>query len=304
MIENQNRILNRQHAGIDLMKVKLYSSPVISLKEDATVASVLLKMQLNNIKTVLITLEKKPIGIITETDIVKFLEEDKTNRALDEIPVTEIMKEKVISITEGQQDHLNQCAQRMKIFKIGSIILTDEIDGEARGITTKTDITNAFSVMYQRKCKVKDYMKKKVITCRKSDSIQYALNMINKNGISRLIVTDQFGNPSGIITRNTFFKYTSNIKKGTRKALDYWNQTELDVSLPIENLLDQEVLVVNLEDDLADAAKLMIKNLVSGIPVINNEERLVGIVTKSDVVSAFTEVESNTQLLEKYKQTH
>jgi len=303
MSENQNLILNRKDTGRYLMKIKLYSAPVISLKENATIDSVLLKMQLNNIRTVLITSEKKPRGIVTETDIVKFLEDDKTNRALDEIPVIEIMKEKVISITDEQQDHLNQCSQRMEIFKIGSIIITDE-DGVARGITTKTDITSAFSVMYQGKCKVKDYMSKNVVTCRKSDSIQYALNMINKNGISRLIVTDQFGNPTGLITRNTFLRYANNIKKSSKKALDYWNPTDLDIALPIEKLLDQDVLVLNLEDDLAEAAKLMVKNLVGGIPVINNERKLVGIVTKSDVVRAFSEVESNSQLLEKYKQTH
>ncbi|HSB50982.1 MAG TPA: CBS domain-containing protein [Nitrosopumilaceae archaeon] len=303
MSENQNLILNRKDTGRYLMKIKLYSAPVISLKENATIDSVLLKMQLNNIRTVLITSEKKPRGIVTETDIVKFLEDDKTNRALDEIPVTEIMKEKVISITDEQQDHLNQCSQRMEIFKIGSIIITDE-DGVARGITTKTDITSAFSVMYRGKCKVKEYMSKNVVTCRKSDSIQYALNMINKNGISRLIVTDQFGNPTGLITRNTFLRYANNIKKSSKKALDYWNPTDLDIALPIEKLLDQDVLVLNLEDDLAEAAKLMVKNLVGGIPVINNERKLVGIVTKSDVVRAFSEVESNSQLLEKYKQTH
>lgn len=286
------------------MNVKRCSSPVISLTESATINNALLKMQLNNIKTILITLENKPRGIITETDIVKFLGADKTNRTLDEIPVTEIMKDKVISIIEGQQDHLNQCAQRMRIFNIGSIIITNEDDGSTVGITTKTDITNAFSIMYQGRCKVKDYMKKKVVTCRKSDSIQYALDTINQNGISRLIVTDQFGNPSGIITRNSFFRYTNNIKSGSKKILDYWNHTDLDLSLPVEKILDQDVVYVNLEDDLSEAAKLMIKNLISGIPVINNKRGLVGIVTKSDVVRAFTEVESNTQLLEKYKQTH
>ncbi len=67
------------------MKVKLYSSPVVSLGNDATIDRVLLKMQLNHIKTVLITSGKTPLGVITETDIGKFLEEDNFNRALEEI---------------------------------------------------------------------------------------------------------------------------------------------------------------------------------------------------------------------------
>jgi len=303
MTDNQYLILNRQSDERDSMKVKLYSSPVISLEKVATIDRVLLKIQLNNIKTVLITSGKTPLGVITETDIVKFLEEDKTSRALDEIPVTELMTGKLISITGGQQDHLNQCAQRMEIFKIGAIIILDEY-GKVTGITSKTDITNAYSKIYPGKFKVKDYMTKKVATCRKSDSIQFALNMINKNGISRLVVTDQYGIPAGIITRNTFLKHTNNFKKGSHKALDYWTPTKLSKTLPIEKILNHDILLVDLEDDLAEAARLMIKNLVSGIPVIDKEKNLVGIITKSDVVRAFTQVESNAHLLEKYKLTY
>ena len=303
MLDNQYLILNQQNNNRDSMKVKLYSSPVVSLDKYTTIDRTLLKMQLNHIKTVLITSEKKPIGIITETDIVKFLEEDNSNRALDEIPVTEIMKVKLISITGGQQDHLNQCAQRMEIFKIGAIIILNE-DGEVMGITSKTDITNAYSIMYPGKFKVKDHMTKKVVTCRKSDSIRFALNMINKNEISRLVVTDQYGNPASIITRNTFLKHTNNFKKGSQKLPDYWNPTTLDQTLPVEKLLNDVILLVNLEVDLAEAARLMIKNLVSGIPVVDIKRNLVGIITKSDVVRAFTQIESNASLLEKYKQTH
>jgi len=303
MTDNQYLILNRQYDEKNSMKVKLYSSPVISLKKEATIDRVLLKMQLNYIKTVLITSEKTPLGVITETDIVKFLEEDKTSRALDEIPVTELMTGKLISITGGQQDHLNQCAQRMEIFKIGTILILDE-DGGVMGITSKTDITNAYSIMYPGKFKVKDHMTKKVTTCRKSDSLQFALNMINKNGISRLVVTDQYGKPTNIITRNTFLKHTNNFKKSSQKVLDYWNPTKLSKTLPVEKLLNHGTFLVDLEDDLAEAAGLMIRNLVSGIPVIDKEKNLVGVITKSDVVRAFTQVESNANLLEKYKLTH
>jgi predicted transcriptional regulator len=182
------------------------------------------------------------------------------------------------------------------------IILDD--DGKVTGITTKTDITNAYSRMYPGKFKVKDYMTKKVTTCRKSDSLQFALNMINKNGISRLVVTDQYGIPAGIITRNTFLKHTNNFKKSSHKALDYWTPTKLSKTLPVEKILNHDILLVDLEDDLAEAARLMVKNLVSGIPVIDKEKNLVGIITKSDVVRAFTQVESNAHLLEKYKQTY
>ena len=285
------------------MKAKLYSSPVVSVEKDATIDSVLLKMQLNYIKSLLITSKNKPTGIVTETDIVKFLEEDKSKRALDKIPVTEIMKKRLITITQGQQDHLHQCATRMEIFKIGAVIVLDD-EGYVTGITTKTDITNAYSKTYQEKYKVKDFMSKIASTCRKSDSLKFALKMINKNSISRLVVTDNDGNPIGMITRNTFLRHSNNFKKPNSKSIDYWKSTKLRSSLPVETLLYQDLLTVNLEEDLAEAARLMMNNIVSGLPVVEKNRTLVGIICKSDVVRAFSQVESNTILLEKYKLTH
>jgi len=302
MTDNQSPVLNENRKLSSDMKVKLCSSPVVMLNDEYTIDHVLLKMQLNHIKTVVITSKDKPQGVVTETDIVKFLEDDKTDRALDKIPVTELMKKRLITIAQGQQDHLHQCASRMEIFKIGAVIVLDD-DGYATGITTKTDITDAYSKMYQGKYKVKDYMSKMVITCRKSDSLKFALNIINKNNISRLVVTDNDGNPVGIVSRNSFVRHTSNFKKTTGESLDYWNNTKLS-SLPVETVLSLELLTVNLDEDLAGAARLMIKNIVSGLAVVDKSRNLVGLITKSDVARAFSQVESNTILLEKYKQTH
>jgi predicted transcriptional regulator len=191
----------------------------------------------------------------------------------------------------------------MEIFKIGAVIVLDD-EGYVTGVTTKTDITNAYSKIYREKYKVKDFMSKIVSTCRKSDSLKFALKMINKNSISRLVVTDNDGNPIGTITRNTFLRHSNNFKKLSSKSLDYWKPTKLRSSLPVETLLHQDLLTVNLEVDLAEAARLMINNIVSGLPVVEKNRALVGIISKSDVVRAFSQVESDSQLLEKYKQTH
>jgi len=122
MTKNQSPVLNENRKLSNCMKVRLCSSPVVTLNDEYTIDYVLLKMQLNHIKTVVITSKGKPQGVVTETDIVKFLEDDKTDRALDKIPVTELMKKRLITIAQGQQDHLHQCASRMEIFKIGAVM--------------------------------------------------------------------------------------------------------------------------------------------------------------------------------------
>lgn len=303
MFENHNSLLNDKRQKYQIMKARLYSSPVITLTESATIDRVLLKMQLNHIKTVVIQSENKPIAVVTERDIVRFLENDKTKRALDEIELSEIMKKNPITITEGQQDHFNQCTMRMKTFKIGAIIVVDD-DGNLVGITTKTDITNAFSMLYPGKYKVKDYMSRKVATCRQSDSLKFALNILNRNCISRLVVTDNDGNPEGVITTNTFLRHFSNFKKASSKEADNWNYLKFKIALPVKAILHEDLLTVNEDEDLAKAARLMIDKIVSGLPVVNKKKDLVGLISKSDVVRAFDDVQAHHILLEKYKQTH
>ena len=189
------------------------SRGVITVTPYASVHDVLQKMQLNFIKRIIVETKKKPVGIVTERDINKFLENDKTARVLEEIPIKQVMKKNLITITDGTTDRLNQAAARMDTFKIGSIVLVDS-EGNLDGIITKSDIIKAFAAVYGGKFKVKDYMTKKVFTCRKLDSLRFALNMINHNDISRLVVTDNNGNPLGVITTNTFLIHSSYFTKG------------------------------------------------------------------------------------------
>ncbi len=196
------------------------TTEVITVTPDASINDVLQKMQLNFIKRIVVEVENKPVGIVTERDINKFLENDKTARALKEISIKQVMKKNLITITDGPNDHLNQAANRMDTFKIGSVIIVDS-DGNLAGIITKTDIAKVYGVVCGGKFQVKDYMTQKVFTCRKSDSLRFALNMINQNDISRLVVTDNNGKPLGVITTNTFLIHSSYFTKNKTSTREY-----------------------------------------------------------------------------------
>ena len=272
------------------------TTDVITVTPDASINDVLQKMQFNFIKRIVVEVKNKPVGIVTERDINKFLENDKTARALKEIPIKHVMKKNLITITDGPNDHLNQAATRMDTFKIGSVIMVNS-DGNLAGIITKTDITKVYGVICGGKFQVKDYMTKKVFTCRKSDSLRFALNMINQNDISRLVVTDNNGKPLGVITTNTFLIHSSYFTKGKTKTRDYLFPIDAD-DMCVGDLVSKELLTVNLEDDLSIAAQKMIKNQINGIPVVDDKNELVGVVSNLDVVKAFTKVQSTEHLLE------
>jgi CBS domain-containing protein len=278
--------------------IKYFSSPVHTLSAHNTIHDALTIMKVNFVKRVVIVKDRKPIGIITERDVGRFLEKDRTNRALDEVPLREVMKKDLITIEANQTEHFEQCAARMITFKIGSIVITDD-DGNLAGITTQTDITAAFAFAHAGKYRVRDYMSEKVVTCRDSDLLQYVLEIMNKNDVSRLAVTDHSGTLKGIITTNTFLKHSEYFKSEIR-GRDYLLPSRAD-RITAGDLLVEEILTVTPDEDLASAASLMIRNSISGIPVVTDRMRLVGIISKFDVVRAYSNIVPHNEILQRYR---
>ncbi len=280
-----------------------YSSPVITVQPESSIFESLLQMQKNFVKRIVVAVKNKPVGIVTERDINRFLSDDKTARAIDEIPIKHVMQKNIITITDGFEDHFDQCSARMETFKIGSVILVDD-KGELIGIVSRTDLVKAYANVFGGKYLVKDFMNKKVVTCRKTDSIKFALNLMNKNEVSRLVVTDENGFPIGLITTNTFLVHSDYFTKGKTRSRDYLLPIDGSKKIFVGDLLEGKLITISEEEDLASAASLMIKNKVSGIPVIDSQKNLIGVVSKTDIVKAFSIVGPHEELRTKYKEMY
>jgi predicted transcriptional regulator len=280
---------------------KLYSTPVISVNPDSSIFEVLQKMQSNFVKRLVITDKTKPLGIITERDIDKFLDDDKTARAINEIPVKHLMQKNIVLITDGLEDDFYQCASKMKNLKIGSIILVDK-NGDLSGIVSRTDVVKSYATIFGGKYLVKDFMSTKLVTCRKSDSLKFALSLMNQNKVSRLVVTDENGLAMGLITTNTLLTHSDYFTKGHTRSRDYL--LPLDKDTTVNDLLEGNLVTIREDEDLAKAASLMIKHKISGIPVLDSNQNLIGLVSKTDVVEAFSDVLPHEQLKMKYKEMY
>jgi len=281
------------------MQPYLYSTPVITLMQSNSIHDALLHMQKNEIKRMVISDNDIPLGIVTERDIGNFLEKDNTSRTLDQIPLSEIMTKNPVTIEAGQDDHLTQCAIRMETFQICAVLVVDN-NGKIIGITTKSDLTKNFSNLYAGIYKIKDYMTRKLITCRKSDSLLFVLNMLNKNKIARIVVTDRYGKPIGIVTYDLFMKHSEYFKHNkVIDTRDYLLPTDSNQERQIGEFLGNELLTISSEEDLANAAKLMSLYKVSGIPTIDSVGNLDGVITSTDITRAYSEVEIHSRLIRK-----
>jgi len=280
---------------------KLYSTPVFSLSPNSSVFEALQKMQAEFVKRLVITEGSKPLGIITERDINKFLEDDKTTRAIDEIPIKHLMQKNIVLITDGLEDDFYQCSSKMDNLKIGSVILVDK-NGDLSGIISRTDVVKSYANVFGGKYIVKDYMSSKIVTCRKLDSLKFALSVMNQNKVSRLVVTDENGIAIGLITTNTLLTHSDYFTKGNTRSRDYL--LPLNKEVIVSDLLEENLVTIGEDEDLAKAASLMIKHKISGIPVLDVNENLIGLVSKTDVVKAFSDVIPHEHLKMKYKELY
>lgn len=236
------------------------------------------------------------MGIVTEKDISRFLFREVPNRRLHEFSLDEIMNKNLILAME--EDDLAVCAKLMLENKISSIIVIDNNDNGLKGIFTKSDMLDACAKYYPTKSIVEEYMTKEVITVAPDENLHTILQLMADRELSRVVVTRN-RKPVGIITGYDLLPLS--VLFGTRIAGKYWTTEEELISrrknIPsgikavflAEEIMKYYPITIAKNTDLAQAAQIMIRNRISGLPVVqysNNASNLAGIITKTDIIKA------------------
>ena len=110
------------------------------------------------------------------------------------------------------------------------------------------------------------------ITIDKNRKLSDALELMEKNNISSLVVVDE-GEICGIITDKDIIRELGSSKHGKL----------LPSSLHVSSAMSRKLITVEKDTDIREAAKLMLDNKISSIPVVDNGE-IVGIVCAIDII--------------------
>ena len=277
------------------------SFPVVSTELNSSIFDCLQIMKSDFIKHVVITQNEHPVGVVSEGDIMSYLVNPNLSNALKEIPVNHVMKTNVVTIDETQDNFMVQCAKRMDVFKTGSVVVVDS-ENKVKGIVTKSDVTEKYAENYQEKRKISEYMNCRVFTCRANDSLEFILNTMSKYAISRIVITNSDGMPTGIITTNNLLVHCDYFTESKTRSKDFMITINRS-NATANDLMEKELVVLKPEDDLAQAAKKMSVNKINGIPIVEKDQ-VAGIVTTTNITKAFSEIELHAEFLKNYKKTY
>jgi CBS domain-containing protein len=271
-----------------------YKNTPRTIKFESSLADVLKKIIDEKKSRLLVTENDKITGIVTEKDLGVFLLTDDTERKLDEIPLSTIIK-KIISVDEHTS--IKECAEVMLTKSIGSLVVKSGDD--IVGIITKTDLVRYFTKAHPDEKIVGEYMSP-YYAWQYSDTPLYkvVLKMIDEK-ISRVILRNHDESPVGIITFRDLFELA--LKQGNYDdVLDntdpvisvifprkgFISESGFGGSVKVEDIMSKDIVSVNYYDDLAKTGKTLLEKNINGAGVLSRHGNIIGIISKTDIVKA------------------
>jgi CBS domain-containing protein len=126
--------------------------------------------------------------------------------------------------------------------------------------------------------KVRDWMTAPVISVSPSTPISNAHQIMKRYGIRRLPVVEN-DQLVGIITIGD----VREASPSDATTLSIWELNYLWAQLTVEKIMSRKLITVKPDTSIIDAAQAMLDYKVSGLPVVDDNEKLVGILTESDI---------------------
>jgi acetoin utilization protein AcuB len=127
------------------------------------------------------------------------------------------------------------------------------------------------------KMQVKDMMSPEPVTINPNRSVYEALLLMYQHDIRRLPVVEE-GKLVGIISDRDI----KQVMGRPILARELEEKEELNVN--VNQVMTHDVIMVEEEADLKEAVELMAENKISGLPVVDHDEKLVGVISSIDVL--------------------
>lgn len=144
---------------------------------------------------------------------------------------------------------------------------------------------------------VRDVMTTEVITVSTGDSVETCAKLLQEHNISGLPVLDEAGRVAGMVTEGDMIRRASRVKApgyleilggliylGSPKK--FVEELQRAMSLEAGQLMSKNVFFISPEDTVEKAATLMVEKSISRLPVIDGQQKLVGIVSRRDIMSS------------------
>ena len=123
--------------------------------------------------------------------------------------------------------------------------------------------------------RIRSLMFKDPITVSDRTSVQEAISIMQENSIRHLPVVKRSNELVGWVT-------LSDMKQGLLPAVV--------TGLSVADLMIRDPITIHADDDIETAAQIIYERKIGGMPVIEGDNRVLGVITVTDILGAFIKI--------------
>ncbi|MFZ1770228.1 MAG: CBS and ACT domain-containing protein [Caldilinea sp.] len=133
---------------------------------------------------------------------------------------------------------------------------------------------------------VRERMTSPAVTITAETPFQEALKLLRDKKFRRLPVVDGAGKIVGIVSERDML----HASPSPATSLSVWEVNYLLWKLKVSDIMTHNVLTINQDTPVEDAASLMVTHKIGGVPVVDDSGKVVGVITETDIFKAFVEM--------------
>jgi len=239
---------------------------VITVPVDMPLMDVLALLSEHQISFVVVTKGTKPVGVITERDIVRFTAEDLE---ISQLSVQDIMSTPAV-ISYGMEVDIAEAYHRLKLQNIRHLVIVSE-SGDVEGVVTLSDFMKHLGIeAFIEHKPLSHVLTASPVTVEPTVAAMVAIRLMAEKKISCMIITEGL-KAVGILTERDIARI---------RTTDSCDVHAVEVS----EIMTQPVIVAPADMNTSDASKLMQSKGIRHLVVVDEDELIIGVVTESNIV--------------------
>jgi acetoin utilization protein AcuB len=133
---------------------------------------------------------------------------------------------------------------------------------------------------------VRDRMSAPAVTIAPDTPFQEALKLMQDRHFQRLPVVNRDGKLIGIVSESDLL----HASPSPATTLSVFELNYLLSKLKVEELMSTKPITVSPDAVIEEAARLMVEHRIGGLPVVDSNLRVLGLITETDIFKAFVEM--------------
>jgi CBS domain-containing protein len=203
--------------------------------------------------------------------------------------VRDAMRRQVIQLPRSAP--LEQVIRHTIKYKVNALLVVDEAQ-RALGVVSKTDLMGAYYAGLPLKTPAQDIMVGPPLFCREGDSLEAALDVMQKNRVHRLYVVEEASGPAGGVLAypdimGLLYRFCHKCERARHRPGASAPGPALLDSLKVREVMTSGILTYAPTDNLFTVMEGLASHRLGAVLIREEGRGPAGVVSKTDLILAY-----------------